>query len=637
MNRLLLATPLLVAALLAQGCAPLSDRAERADHSARDAVTSLRFDPVPLPAGEEGAKGIHATPGITVDYADGSRERFPLRYRVLYRSGDRDAHGNRVGALLDRFGRPLLDQGEPLISNRPDGTTVLRDGDGWPVLVSHFEDRPGAIYATRLVEGKEGWRAERFQNIDFSPVEGAYVNCAAVRTPWNTHLSAEEDYDLDAHLFDPLTRPFAGKQHYDARCPEGKGSHKLCKRVARMKAYLAGRPLNPYRYGYPLEVELNEGGEAALRDGLKHYAMGKGTPELALVMPDRRTVYLGDDGKYGGLYLFVADRPGELDEGTLYMARWEVGEAGRAPLQWLRLGHASDRMLAEFIARAPSFSQLFVSADAEACPEEKGFRRIMAGSNQPLCLKPRPHSASFPTADEQRTAQAFLEKRKLGALLGATTEFNKVEAFTYDPDRNRVYFTASYVQGGMTEGDPAGPDHIRLAANPCGAVLAMDLGAAEDRDGRAIDSDYVATDLSLLLAGRPLGLDEPHAERNYCAVEGIAAPDNLRYIGYDTLLIGEDTSGHFHNMAWAYQLDSGELTRIFAAPTGGEITGMFPDLRGERGDALLINVQHPLKDKAYNAAGEVTNHAWLKGADADERRGVVGYLEGFPAMDFLQP
>jgi hypothetical protein len=76
--------------------------------------------------------------------------------------------------------------------------------------------------------------------------------------------------------------------------------------------------------------------------------MGRVALELAYVMPDRRTAYLTDDGTNVGLYLFVADRPGDLSAGALYAACWDQrpepeGSAagGTADLAWIDLGRAT--------------------------------------------------------------------------------------------------------------------------------------------------------------------------------------------------------------------------------------------------------------------------------------------------------
>ncbi|MEY8120885.1 alkaline phosphatase PhoX, partial [Falsihalocynthiibacter sp. BN13B15] len=67
-----------------------------------------------------------------------------------------------------------------------------------------------------------------------------------------------------------------------------------------------------YRVGYPVEVSIKSGkglGKnqfAANTEASKHYALGRLSHELSYVMPDSRTVYIGNDQKNGGLFRFVA-------------------------------------------------------------------------------------------------------------------------------------------------------------------------------------------------------------------------------------------------------------------------------------------------------------------------------------------
>jgi hypothetical protein len=44
---------------------------------------------------------------------------------------------------------------------------------------------------------------------------------------------------------------------------------------------------------------------------------------------------------------------------------------------------------------------------------------------------------------------------------------------------------------------------------------------------------------------------------NKCDVNGISSPDNLFYMN-GNLLIAEDTTSHFNNILWAYNLKTGE-------------------------------------------------------------------------------
>ena len=60
---------------------------------------------------------------------------------------------------------------------------------------------------------------------------------------------------------------------------------------------------------------------------VRRYAMGRLAAELAHVIPDERTVYMGDDGRDVVFFMFIADKPRDLSAGTLYAARWEQSEA----------------------------------------------------------------------------------------------------------------------------------------------------------------------------------------------------------------------------------------------------------------------------------------------------------------------
>ncbi|WP_236692956.1 hypothetical protein [Aneurinibacillus tyrosinisolvens] len=57
-------------------------------------------------------------------------------------------------------------------------------------------------------------------------------------------------------------------------------------------------------------------------------------------MPDNRTVYMGDDGSYTMMFMYVADKTKDLSAGTLYAARWkQTGDqnGGSANLEWVKL------------------------------------------------------------------------------------------------------------------------------------------------------------------------------------------------------------------------------------------------------------------------------------------------------------
>ena len=53
----------------------------------------------------------------------------------------------------------------------------------------------------------------------------------------------------------------------------------------------------------------------------KHYCLGRISHELVQVMPDNRTVLMGDDATNGGCFMFVADKAADLSAGTLYVGK----------------------------------------------------------------------------------------------------------------------------------------------------------------------------------------------------------------------------------------------------------------------------------------------------------------------------
>ena len=421
-------------------------------------------------------------------------------------------------------------------------------------------------------------------------------------------------------------------------------SHRQIDRLC--KTYFGASPadaltaINPYDYGYPVEVGVKNFKHASVA---KHYAMGRVALELAYVMPDQRTAYMTDDGTNVGLYRFVADEAGDLGAGTLWIAQWsqksDVG-LGEATLNWVSLGHASDEQVKDWIGKY-SFADIFDTADPVGGSCADGYVSINAGhedgDHQCLRLRDVDGDGAVDAVDEAIASR--LETRRWAAMEGGTTEFRKMEGITFDPDRNRLYLALSEVDRGMLNNtrvgragypapgsydryDVGGPNHMTLArGNVCGGVYAMD-----------VDGNYTATNMYGLVAGVPLttgyGADAESPDYdgiNECAVDGIANPDNVTFMpGYDTLIIGEDTgSGHQNDMIWALNVESGELTRIETTPYGSETTSpyFYPNINGFA--YLMSVVQHPY--------GESDQGELIEGSG--DERGYTGYIGPFPAMD----
>ena len=610
----------------------------------REAWTgTLQFAEIPYAETDDEKRQILATQGVNVDGSD-----YGIGYKTLLRSGDQpgqgielseDWQGTRFGGLIDIEGNPVLQEdGTQRVSQSNDFSSLLdlgKDEGLW--MVSHFEDRPAAMYLTKLHQDEETGELSPIKTrpIDFSGVRGGWVHCAGSVTPWTTHLGSEE-YEPDARMFgtDPLTGtafPSGIKYTYD----EDDGGSTIAVEdtyYSAMLDYVGGSDnaaqLNPYDYGWPVEVKVKNGhGDTEVT---KHYAMGRMALELAYVMPDRRTVYLTDDGTNVGLFMFVADHKGDLSAGALYAAKWvqqdcagypaNAPSAGCADLEWIPLGHAtSDEIEGYLVGDAKlTFADLFdahIPYSDDACDEgytlvAKGHEAT-TGNTYKECLRLKPG---------METAASRLETRRYAAVLGATTEWRKMEGMTFDRAGGKLYLARSEVENGM-EDIAAQPrynialaDHIDVEANDCGAVYAMDVGWNEQ-----IGTKYLAKNMYGEVAGILDGVSP-----NKCNLAGIANPDNLTFInGYNTLIIGEDTgSGHQNDVIWSYNLDTQDLTRILSTPYGSETTSpyWYPNINGF--GYLMAVTQHPY--------GESDSEQYIIGSMAD--RAYTGYVGPFPAM-----
>ena len=578
----------------------------------------VSFAPVEVPTTDEAKRQVQATQSITID-----GESYDIDYHVLMRSGD-VIGGDTFGQILDQNGDPTLQtDGSEFISNDNDFSSLIPKGERL-FNVTHFESRPGAMYLTELAQDAETGMLTPIstKNIDFSAFGGLWVPCAGSVTPWNTHLGSEEyppdartveetetieeaDVSDDWEYWRPMLRYFGIADPFADSVT-----------IEQIK-----ETFNPYLYGFPVEVTLDDSGNATVE---KRYAMGRMALELAYVMPDQKTAYLSDDGTNVGFFMFVANTAGDLTAGKLYAAKWAQTSAdngGAAELEWVALGSATQSEIKTAIDDGTVFSDLFETADAnedDTCPE--GFTSINTEPGHE-CLKLK---------DGMGMLASRLETRRYAAMLGATTEFRKEEGITFDPDDSKLYVAMSEVARGMENNmkngeandkyDVGGYNHIQLPYNTCGTVYELDVSADS-----AIGSDYVAKNMQGLVSGIMTEYAEgsPYAG-NTCDVDGIANPDNLTFInGKDILIIGEDTgSGHQNDAVWAYDLPTGELTRIQTTPYGSETTSpyWYPNINNW---AYLMGViQHP-----YGESDED------KLTDESDAAAYVGYTGPIPAMD----
>ncbi|WP_273266811.1 alkaline phosphatase PhoX [Flexistipes sinusarabici] len=599
-------------------------------------LSMIQFSEVSAPDTEAAQKEVRISENATLKFADGTELSYPLSYKTLFRTGD-EVGGDIAGMILDKNGDPLktsYSDDTSSISNYPDANSVLTK-DGKHFLITHYEQSPGAVDITELSynDTEKSFSAKELKNIDFSSVGGTWINCAGDKTPWGTHLGGEEDYYLDAYQFDNQTKNYMTK--HISYCNTDNGSLTggytpplfdntanfswWCGIVKDIKEeYLGGTDFTPYNYGYIVEIDTDASMNTTVK---KLYAMGRSTPEMATVMPDNKTVYIADDGGYRGIFMFVADEAGNLGSGNIYMAKWNQTSAangGSADITWVNLGHTEESAVENIIEKKPEFSDIFLVGNPDSCDTGNGYKIVKAGDpadagegayKTQMCLKLRTgedRSGVFTSDEEVKMAARALETRKYGAYLGATAEFKKAEGLTFNPDKNELYVAISKISSSMSDGE----GDIQLEQEKAGAVYKLQVGTANDAAGNPINSSYVGTSMSPLVIGEYVGT--PDSLGNTANVDKISSPDNIRYIGHDILLIGEDTGYHINNATWTYNTNTGELTRIMTAPIEAEFTGMFATLEKNNSLYVFTNVQHPRED--------------ISDYSAQARRGYVGYF-----------
>lgn len=142
---------------------------------------------------------------------------------------------------------------------------------------------------------------------------GTLANCAGGKTPWNTVLTCEENYDL-----------FYGEVDY--KSGDASTRRTSDKRPLRWQDHF---PMPPEHYGWVVEVDPFTGSAKKLT------ALGRFAHECATIRQARDgrcVVYSGSDENLGCLYKFIADAPGTLERGTLYVASFEARRW--IPLTW---------------------------------------------------------------------------------------------------------------------------------------------------------------------------------------------------------------------------------------------------------------------------------------------------------------
>jgi secreted PhoX family phosphatase len=624
--KLLSAVPLLPfgsasCAALLSGCATQPSASARSSTYA-----STSFTAMPAPTDLAARAKMTVASSMNVHLSDGSTESYALSYQPFFLSGQmvpRQGGGTILaGGYYDIHNRPIIDTSagsRQFFSDCPDGTSLLQlpDADiqgikGKAVFaVVQFEytskDQAGAnaygtlpspIAVLTLDQDQQTGKLSlvQYHNVDTSKVHGLWITCGASLSPWNTHLSSEE-YEPDAQFIEDASWFKAFSRH----------------------TFGDERTANPYHYGHLPEVTVHADGSGSIK---KHYCLGRISHELIQVMPDQRTVLMGDDYTNGGLFMFVADRAQDLSSGTLYVARLSTAlslepAAPDAQLQWIKLGHASSD---EIEKMADTLKPSDIMSAAKTDPGDASYTKVIVdGKANWIKLKPGMEKAA-----------AFLETHRYANLVGASMAFTKLEGTTVNVKDKVAYSALSYIQASMVQGNKAWRASMNVSvpkALVAGGILAHDLdGGQVDTDSTRIASDWVPVRTRALLLGEDIATD---ALGNKANPDRIGNPDNLKFSEkMRTLFIGEDSSTHVNNFLWAYNVDTKKLSRLMSLPAGAESTGLHAVDEINGWTYIMSNFQH---------AGEKVKSGVLKDRIDANYNGGYSAAVGYLTADRVQP
>jgi uncharacterized protein len=579
----------------------------------------------PSLANPQGMASTTVGASLQVHFSNQTSHSLPLSYKTFFDTGDMVPNGEGgmilSGGYYNIINKPIMDTSVPgkerhFFSDCPDGTSLLQLANPkisnikgkavFAVVQFEYTTRdqnnnqtygtlPSPIAVLTLDQNQHTGELSlvKYHNVDTSSVNGLWITCGASLSPWNTHLSSEE-YEPDAFASDN-------------------------KRFKAFSKSLFGHEsvANPYHYGHMPEITVNPDGTGSI---VKHFCLGRISHELVQVMPDKRTVLMGDDATNGGLFVFIADKAENLSSGTLYVAKWHQTSGigpGAATLSWIKLGHASSKEIEGF---ANAFNPNDIMSVKTADPQDNSYTKIKySGKDNWVKVMPGKEKAA-----------AFLETHRYAALMGGSLGFTKMEGTTVNIKDKKAYSAMSYIQASMVDGTT----DIKVQGPVSGAIYELDLKSdQQDVTGLKIDSEWmpVAMMAPAALIGEDLAVAD--ALGNTSHENKIANPDNLKFSEkLRTLFIGEDTSRHVNNFLWAYNVDTKQLSRILSCPAGAEATGLHvvDDLNGWT--YIMSNFQHagdwesPQHDKVKTILDPLIRNQYK-----DRFGASVGYLTASPA------
>lgn len=564
---------------------------------------------------------------LNLSFSDSTQQSYKLSYQPFFVTGDlvSDGKGGKVlsGGYFDINNKPIMDttvagKDRQYFSDSPDGTSLLTvpnasvpgvKGNAVFAVVQFeyttwaqdgvtgmYGKLPSPIAVLSLDQDPNTGKLSlvKYHNVDTSTVNGLWITCGASLSPWGTHLSSEE--------YEPNAFTAATDAQFKAFSKNLYGSETAA---------------NPYHYSHMPEVTVNADGTASIK---KHYNLGRISHELVQVMPDDRTVLMGDDATNSGYFVFVADKEKDLSSGTLYVAKVGAGfsidpAAAAAPLTWIKLGSATS---AEIKALADKLKPTDIMSVVSTDPQDATYTKVNANGK----------TEWIKVNAGMEKAAAFLETHRYASLVGASMGFSKMEGTTVNIKDKVAYSALQNCIASMVAGNAyntvGNGISIPKALN-AGVVMALNLkGGQKDTTGAAIVSEWMPVDTKALISGEDITAD---ALGNTANPDKIANPDNLKFSeSLRTLFIGEDSSQHVNNFLWAYNIDTKVLSRIMSIPSGGESTGLHAVDELNGWTYIMSNFQHAGDWLGIHSNVKTTLDPLIKANYNDKFGAAVGYL-----------
>ena len=429
---------------------------------------------------------------------------------------------------------------------------VTRGAEGWSVVADPANRRiTGATPMEIAGPARGSAHMVTKHSPDGTLARGTLNNCANGHTPWNTYITAEENwagYFINADAEMPREHKRFGVSAEESRYGWEKAVSNADEYARFNAAAIGATSKDDYRnepntFGWL--VEFNPFDPASVP--VKRTALGRFAHEGIVFAPATAgkplVCYSGDDSRFEYIYKFISAEAYDpatasgalLDAGTLYVARFNTDGTG----DWLAL--------------APGENGL--TSDA-------GFADL---------------------------ADILVNTRAAADLAGAT-KMDRPEWGTVDPATGEVYFTlTNNNRRDLTQVDAVNP----RAENVFGQIVRWKY--ADNNHG---DTKF-AWEL-FVMAGNPkqsstfndLTLGDDNI---FACPDGIWCDQNSRlWIQTDMGDIGPDYEGPLKdfgmNAMLAADPQTGEIRRFLTGPHGQEITGMSMTADGK---TMFINVQHP--------------------------------------------